>query len=348
MKKGIIVFIILTTLVVAGFIGYIAANKYAQKKAKDEIEAVLKKAHLEKEISYGSVNANILSNRIIIKDVKWYIKKHGNLVGKLEIKTVYLTGKPEKTISGKFKDAKLINLNQESPQKLVNKPILTIETGYFTIDRGKERIHTVFEAKRVYLNDKIFEIGKEPGELKNILENVLKIKNPFKIHIETTTDANNNLFSIDRYKINWLGNLFVSYSLKLSNVDIKGFKKASEELKGKNPNPLVVLNYLSKLYQIKPDFLKLEIKNEGLVNRLLNYIAKKENINKETLIRKIDIYLARTPFKGYSKPIINFLNGNKKILIIQIVNSKHLTLSEIFQGLQRMPINSLLNITITN
>ncbi len=348
MKKTIVALIIVSTLIIAGFIGYIAANKYAQKRAEDEIEAVLKKANLYKEVSYGRIKANLFSNTVVVSEVEWYIKKHGNLIGKFEVKKIYLTGKPEKTIKAKFKDATLINLNVESPEELINKPILTIQTGYLEVSKGKDRVHTLFEARRVLLNDRIFEIGKESKKLKELLENVLKIKNPFEINIETTTDAKNNLFAINRYRINWLGNLLVSYSLKLNNVDINGFKKASQDLNGKNPNPLIVLNYLSKLYQIKPDFLRLEVKNEGLINRLLEYIAKNEKTNKETLIKQVNIYLSKTPFKNYSKPITDFLEGNSKTLKVKIVNSKHLAIGDILQSMQKTPLYSLLDITITN
>ena len=349
MKKTIVALIIASTLILAGFIGYIAANKYAQRRAENEIETVLKKANLDKQVSYGRIKANLFSNTIIVNEVEWYIKKHGNLIGKLEVKTVYLSGKPEKTINAKFNDAKLINLNVESPEELINKPILTIKTGYLKVSKGKDRVHTVFEAKRVLLNDRIFEIGKKPSEeLRDVLENVLKIRNPFEIYIETTTDAKNNQFAINSYNIDWLGNLLVSYSLKLNNVDINGFKKASEELKGKNPNPLVVLNYLSKLYQIKPDFLKLEIKNEGLVSRLLDYIAKKEKTDKKTIINQVSLYLSRTPFRSYSKPVIDFLKGNSKTLKIKILNSKNLSVGDILQNIQKTPLYSLLNISVTN
>jgi len=348
MKKSIIVFIILAALVITGFAGYLVLNKYAQRKAENEIETILKKTNLYKQVSYGSVKANIFSNTVVVNEVEWYIKKHGNLIGKLEVKTVLISGKPEKTINAKFKDAKLINLNTESPEELINKPILTIKTGYLKVHRGKDIIHTIFDASTVLLNDRIFEIGKESEKLKSLFENVLKIKNPFEIYIETTTDAKNSQFAINNYKIDWLGNLLINYSLKLNNVDIRGFRKASKELNGKNPNPLIVLNYLSKLYQIKPDFLKLEIENKGLISRLLDYIAKNEKTDKQTLIKQISLYLSKTPFSGYSKSIINFLKGSSKVLKIKIVNSKNLALGDILQDMQRTPLSSLLNITITN
>ncbi len=345
MKK--IIGILILILLVAGISGYFAANWYAQKKAKAEVERILKKAHLDKDVSYGSLKANIFTKSIELRDINWALNKHGKLIGKINIRTLTITGKSGKLINATFKRATLINLNVDSPKELINKPILTVETGSLYFRRKNSVTNSAFKAKNILINKNIFNVAKNK-KINEILTNVLNLENPIDLHIATKIDETNDTFSINQYKIDWRNNFEATYSLKLYNIDFKGLKKASKGLNNKNPNPMVVLNYLSKLYQIKPKQFTLKITNKGLIERVENFIAKEDNITKENLIKQFSFYLRNTSLKMYSKPIINLSEGKSNNITIEITNNNNLTIGDIFQRMQTMPLYNILKIKISN
>ncbi len=348
MKKSIIAVIILVLVLVVGAFGYYFANQYAQKKAQEKVENVLKKAHLEKDVSYKSIKANLFSKNISISGVEWSLKKHGTILGKVDVKKVLLSGKPGKLINAKFYRAVVVNLNAKAPEELMNKPILTIEEGSFQLEKNDGKTDSKFTAQRILINEKIFGVGKKSKKIKTVLQNIIKLNKPIAVKISTVSDENTEEFAIKEYKRDWKDNIETKYSLELNNIDIKGLKKAAENLKKENPNPLAILNYMSKIYQVKPELLKIEIKNRGLITRLVGYLAKEQRTSKENLIKQLSLYLSKTPFKAFSKPIIIFAKGKKNELKIKFVNFNHFSVGDIIQKMQTEPLYSLFEINVSN
>lgn len=345
MKKTIGILILV--LLIGGISGYFTANWYAQKKAKAEVEKILKKAHLDKDVSYGSLKANIFTKTIKLSDINWTLNKHRELIGKINIKTLTITGKPEELINAKFDKATLIDLNINSPKDLINKPILTVETGSLYFHRKNGVTNSIFKAEHILINKSLFNSTKNK-KISEILTNVLNLENPIDLYITTRLNKTNGTFSINQYKIDWKNNLEAMYSLKLSNIDFEGLQKASKGLNSKNPNPIIMLNYLSKLYQIKPKQFTLKITNKGLIDRVESYIAKEDNVTKGNLIKQFSLYLRSTPFRMYFKPIINLAEGKDKDITIKITNNNDLTVGDIFQKMQTAPIYNILKIEVTN
>ncbi len=345
MKK--VIGILILVLLIVGISGYFAVNWYAQKKAKAKVEKILKKAHLDKNVSYGSLKTNIFTKSIELRDINWTLNKHGKLIGKINIKTLTITGQPDKLINAKFKKATLINLNIDSPKKLINKPILTVKAGNLYFSKKNGITDSIFKAKDIMINKSVFNIEKNK-KINEILTSVLNLNNPIDLYIATKIDKTSRTFSINQYKIDWKNNFEATYSLKLGNIDFEGLQKASKGIDNKNPNPMVVLNYLSKLYQIKPKQFTLKITNKGLIDRVENFIAKEDNTTKENLIKQFDFYLRSTPFKSYSKPIINLAKEKNKDITIEIMNNNNLTIGDIFQRMQTTPIYNILKIEVSN
>jgi len=347
MKKGLTVLIVFLTVVVLAFAGYNFANTYAQKKARAEVEKILKKAHLDKDVTYKSLKANIFSKSIKLNGITWNIKKHGELMGNLDIKEVVITGRPNEDMRAKFEDAVLVNLNANSPLTTINKPVITIDKGFVSIKRNNGETESVFSAKKILINKNIFKDEKNQ-ELKDVLFNVFNMDKPIDVKVKTVVNENTNTFSINHYTFDWENNFKIYYSLKLENIDLKGLKNASKELNNQNPNPLAILNYLSKVYEIKPIDLNVKLKDKGLIERAEGFIAKENKTTKEKLLKQFSMYLKTTPFRDYSGPIMDFAEGKSKKLEIEISNPQALTVGDIIQKMQNEPLYTVLKINIRN
>ncbi len=347
MKKGLTILVIFLVVVVLAFIGYNFANTYAQKKAKAEVEKILKKAHLDKDVTYQSLKADIFSKSIELDNVNWNIEKRGEQVGQLNIKKTVFSGNPKKDVKAKFFEVALINPNLETLKTPKNEPVLTIEKGSFSLKREDGETESSFSAKDILINKKIFDI-KNDQQLKTVLFNVLNLDKPIEVKIKTYANENKNTFAIKQYKVEWESNFEANYALKLKNIDLNGLRNASKELNSQNPNPLAILNYLSKVYEIKPIKLKFEIEDKGLVERLEDFIAKENKTTKEDLLKQLAMYIKTTPFKDYLDPIMGFAKGENNELKIEIYNPEALTVGDIIQRMQNEPIYSILKINISN
>ncbi len=347
MKKTLTILVVFLAVIVLAFIGYNFANTYAQKKARAEVEKILKEAHLDKDVSYRSLKANIFSRSIKLNDITWNIKQHGEIVANLDIKSVTVTGKPDKDMKANFEDAELINLNVNAPLKTINKPIITIEKGFLSIKKKDGETKSVFKAEKILINEDLFENEKNP-DVKRVLFNVFRMDKPINMEVETYANENTNTFSANHYTFDWEDNFKIDYSFKLENIDLKSLKNATKEINNQNPNPLAILNYLSKLYEIKPVNLKVELKDLGLIERVEDFIAKENKTTKENLLKQFSMYLKTTPFKDYSQPIMNFAEGKSKSLYIKVSNPQALTVGDIIQKMQSEPLFNVLKIDISN
>ncbi len=347
MKKiGILIVAVLSVALIIG--GYFFLKEYTQAKAKKTINTMLKEANLQKDVSYKSLQTKPFSKIIKLDGVEWYLEKSGNITGKINIQTVTVKAQSKHNFKVFYKNVVLINLNTETPEELLNKPILTIKDGYLTIIKRDGTTKTEFNANYVLINKSIFELGKANQKTREVLFKVLRIDKPINIQIVTISNEKKNSFSIGKYSLAWKNNFLINYSMSLNNVDIKGFKSIAKNINKKSNNPLVLLNYFSKIYQIKPATFMIEIKNLGLLPRLVDYLAKNQNISKQTLFMQLKTYLDSTPFKTFEKPIINFIENKKKKIKVLIANPSGYSIGDIFQKTRTEPILQVLKVNITN
>ncbi|WP_035589556.1 YdgA family protein [Hippea jasoniae] len=343
MKKSTLIGVIIAILVVSVVGGYYFANQYAKKVAEKRIDTLLEKNHLKKDVSYKNLTSSILSRSITIHNLIWNVNKNGKKLGKIVVDELVIHGNPlSNDYSVVIKNANIINLQKINPD-LSNKTIATIKTGHIEVEKEDAKEEEKINLTDIHINKNIFFTTQSDFEK---ITKILNLNAPINIKAHLILDKKDKTAFLDHYTINWKDNLAVSYSLKLANVDIEGFREIAKQLNGDNPNPIMVLGLLSKAYEIKPLEVKVKFKNYGAVDRFIQLISKTEHTSKEDIIKRLQFQLNHSPFKKFSQPIVSFVDEKKKHLEITIDNPEQLSVGDLGSRLTSNNFYKILHIEV--
>ncbi len=331
----VLLFIIVTAVLIGGYFG---ANMYMQNMAIKKINNVIKKNHWENLVEYGNVKANILSGSVTVNNVAFTIqdKLKSKTIGVINFKKIVLKGNMNKNYSISGDDIKYINLNPEFPETLANKALFNAKSFKFDIhktsdiiDNFKGGINTITITKTTIDTLKNLDSAKFDKITK-----IVKINNPINIRINYEASIDKGLLNIKQYSIDFTNNIGISYGAKIKNVDFKGLKGVSEEL-NKNPKNFAVLaNLMSKLMQLKIENFNLSIHNYGLIDRILDNVAKQKNESKQDIVNLLLKKIKTAPIESAYPSLKNFLTSKSKNLSVSIKNTQELSVGDIMSKMK--------------
>ncbi|AEA33351.1 hypothetical protein [Hippea maritima] len=348
MKKsvGVILVVVLTVAIIGG---YFFANSYAQKRARIEVNRLIKESNLEGDVHYKDLKASLFSKNIKLFGVEWFIKKQGETVGELNIKRLVLEGNLDKSYVVKFYEANLVNLNPNSPYGTIGKDIAKIKQGQWDMSKEVGIVKIGFEINGIKINKEIINSAiKKEKESEEIFTKVIKLENPIDIKAKYKLNKKEGILKIDDYELNFKNNLKLKYSLVVSNIDYAGFEELSRQIKKDRNSPIVLLSLLSKLYTLKPLNLYVEIENEGLINRALEFALKNSQTTEEQIKNEIEKSLINTPISAYKDKIENFALAKKDKIKINIENISNLSVADLITRLRTAPFDRVFRLKITN
>ena len=253
-------------------------------------------------------------------------------VGIIKCENAVIDGSWNKDYRFRLNNISFINLNPQSPPKLIDKEIAKAAYAVFDIEKQQD-ITSKFVGKieGIRLSRLVFAVDQ--NKKTQALQKVIKINNPISVNINMITDINKKTVNIKNYELNFHNNLGIAYSMYLKNVDAKGINRILKQVKQNQNNFMVLANIMGKVMQIKPVFMKITIKNEGVVDRMLAQEAKEKHTTKEILIKKQLQNLKNSPFGDkLAKPLENFLTSKSKKLVIKLINKNKLSLGDLAMG----------------
>ncbi len=323
-KKILIILIGILLLIVSLGIGF---HLYFKSIAEKKIDKFLKKAHLEKNTSFSSIDVGIFKRNVVLKNVK--------------VKKVY-KGVSESIIA---KEVEIKNIFSQNPVVTAKEIRFEIfEEPIFKIDNIAFRIsHKVTD--NGFLIIKGFRLGeKEVYVFYNLLRRsgltAIKCDEPIDFKIKTVNipkngkstvslalDFTNNLglkavFSIEKLNFNALQNELDKFKREVKNVENN--KVIAEKLKEYFINLIKIEN--------RAVFKKFvfELDNEGFFDRLVQTDTGKKILDK--LVKYFDRLQkeAKNPdLKNVYKELKKFFLFKRRSIIVVFKNLKNLSIDEL-------------------
>ncbi len=343
----IVLLLVIVSIVFIG--GYFGANMYVQNRAIKKINSIIEQNHWENLVEYGDVKANVFKRSITIQNVKFTLENNitSQPLGVFYFKDISINGDWDTDYIFSSDNIDYTNLNSKVDSNLMNKKLFHAEYACFRIHK-KDGIVDRFNGKidNIMLNKSVFGSNEEKLE---VLQRIVKINNPINIRIEYEADVDKNSLKLRKYHINFINNLGLSYKAYIKNVDFKGIRRASEEVK-KNPKDFLSLtNMMSKIMQMKIINLDIDISDYGMIDRMLETTAEKQNISKQELIQRTIEKMKKGSFSSACNAVENFLSHQSKHLSIKIENNKNLSIGDILmEAKNKSDILNNLNIKIGN
>ncbi len=339
----IVLLFFIVTIVLTG--GYFGANMYMKNIAIKKINNTIKKNHWENLVEYGNVQANIISGDVTIQNVKFTLqnKLTSQAIGVLDLKKIVVKGDWDKNYNISGYDISYINLNPKLPQQLINKAILNVNYFDFNINKQQGTINKLSgKIKNIKINKNLIDVLRHSNKTQfQEFVKIVRIDNPININMNYQASIEKGTLNIKNYSIDFANNIGISYKAKIKNIDLKGLQDASKEL-NKNPkNFMVLANVMSKIMQLKIMEFDFHIKNYGMIDRLLEMVAKKKNKTKQYIIDTILQKVQAIPIKSAYPSIKNFMESKSKELSIYIQNKQNLSLGDVLSKIKSK--ESLLN-----
>jgi hypothetical protein len=329
--------LILILISVIGVGVYFGANLYMKNRAIKEINKIIEQEHLEGLVDYDDVNYDIISGSIALDNVKFYIQNNltGQEVGKIIFKKATLKGDWNKNYHLSLKNMSFINLNPQFPPNLIDKKFLGAQSANFDITKSNG-ITTILKGNinDIRLKSSILSINKTKESNKDLktIKEVIKIDSPINIKMYIKTDPKRKIVNIVNYELDYLNNFSISYSMLLKGVDIEAVRRSSKNLQQNPNNFMAIAAVMNTFMKIQPTYLKITLKNHGIVDRLLSAAAKQQKTTKQKIIKEQLDLISRTPVNGLEKPLENFITSKSKSFKIIIKNKNNLTVGNIAMG----------------